>query len=277
MSKTILTPILAVIDLVLLIVIITSSGSPAVKTSDEGNSLIQAEQETQETASLPASPDGPAAAAEIPDISQGEDHPAFDVMAMMQESAEDVSRDEAVSEEPAGDDSQDTDVSEEPAGDTAQQEPEEGHLAGQSDISVFDTTERPTAADFTWITKDIVDGICPAGSEDMDFPEALGGWKCYIWDEEGIERFANMDFSGTEEDLRLTFDWFYVYVGSKGEGYDDNTPDSVYEGSLVGDVEAYGPGMVRLTDFYKMDGHQYAFGSIHWPDGISGHLTLVRP
>ena len=76
---------------------------------------------------------------------------------------------------------------------------------------VFDTSERPTAADFTWITPDIIAGICPAGSENMDFPEALGGWKCYIWDSEGIERFANMDFAGTEDNIRLTFDWFYTY------------------------------------------------------------------
>ena len=240
MLKRLFVPVLAVIDIALLIIIIVSPGLSDRKASVEDYSAPEvavAEALTEATA-------GP----EL-DAAPKDDHSIMDIPA----------------------------VSEETAIVTSEQENTELSQTPFSDISAFDTSERPTAADFTWITPDIIAGICPAGSENMDFPEALGGWKCYIWDSEGIERFANMDFAGTEDNIRLTFDWYYTYVGSEGQGYDDNTPDSVYEGSLVGNVEAYGPGMVVLTDFYSMDGHQYAFGSIQWPDGISGHLTLVRP
>lgn len=145
------------------------------------------------------------------------------------------------------------------------------------DIAPFDTREKARLEDFNWVTPEIVSGICPQESEEMVFAEALGGWKCYIWDDTGMERLANMDFAGTEENLVLTFDWDYVHNGVQDRGYNDNTPDSVFRGSLAGNVEAEGPGKVTLTDFYRIDDHQYAFGTIKWPDGVSGHMMLVRP
>ena len=145
------------------------------------------------------------------------------------------------------------------------------------DVTPFDTREKARLEDFNWVTSEIVAGKCPPEGEDMVFIEALGGWKCYIWDAAGTERLANMDFSGTEEALTLRFDWNYIHLGSEDQGYDDSTPDSVYHGSLKGNVEATGAGKVVLTDFYRIDDHQYAFGTIMWPDGISGHLMLVRP
>ncbi len=235
MLNRLFVPVIAVIDLALLMVIIVSPGSSGGK--DSGKESIQTQITQEEESSF------------LADADLSEDIPGEGSSEKSQASA-----------------------------DTASGQKNTGSSqAPFSGISVFDTSERPTAADFTWITPDIIAGRCPAESENMNFPEALGGWKCYIWDGEGIERFANMDFAGTEDNLRLTFDWYYTYVGSEGRGYDDNTPDSVYKGALAGNVEAYGPGRVVLTDFYRMNDHQYAFGSIQWPDGISGHLTLVRP
>ncbi|MBO5599325.1 MAG: hypothetical protein J5943_12115 [Oribacterium sp.] len=55
--------------------------------------------------------------------------------------------------------------------------------------------EKARLQDFNWVTPEIVSGICPPESEEMVFIEALGGWKCYIWDDNGIERLANVHFS----------------------------------------------------------------------------------
>ncbi len=157
-------------------------------------------------------------------------------------------------------------------------EPSDTPASAEKEAAYFDTSEPPTLADFMWITPDIINGICPPDEQAMMFDEALGGWKCYIWDEYA-ERFANMYFEGTQDDLTLTFDWHYISVGSDEAVFEDTTPDFVYHGTLAssGNVEAEGSGRVVLTDFYRLDDHQYAFGSMYWPDGMTSHLMLVRP
>lgn len=158
------------------------------------------------------------------------------------------------------------------------EEPSETSVSAETDAAYFDTSEPPTMADFMWITPDILNGICPPDEQAMMFDEALGGWKCYVFDEYA-ERFANMYFEGAEDDLTLTFDWGYISVGVYEDVYEDTTPDFVYHGTLAssGNVEADGSGRVVLTDFYRLDDHQYAFGSMYWPDGVTSHLMLVRP
>ena len=149
------------------------------------------------------------------------------------------------------------------------------------DINVYDTDELPTIKDFKWITPEIQNGVCPDESESLYFKEILGGWKCYIIDDEtGMERLANIHISGTWEDLTFTFDWYYVRIGGKeGEVSEDNTPDSVFTGSVneAGEIEATGPGRVLITGVYRIEDHQYAFGKIYWPDGMTGEIYLVRP
>lgn len=149
------------------------------------------------------------------------------------------------------------------------------------DASAYDTHDLPTIKDFKWVTPEILNGVCPDDAEAVYFEESLGGWKCYIVDEEtGVERLANMELSGKEDDLELCIDWYYARIGGKdGEAYEDNAPDSVFEGSAndSGEIEAGGPGKILLTDFYAIGDHMYAFGTIYWPDGMKGNLMLVRP
>ena len=45
----------------------------------------------------------------------------------------------------------------------------------------------------------------------------------------------------------------------------------------AGELEAQGPGSIRVTDIYAIGDHMYAFGTIGWPDGIKGSLFMVRP
>ena len=150
------------------------------------------------------------------------------------------------------------------------------------DISSYNTKELPHINDFKWVTPEILNGVCPDEAEILYFEETLGGWKCYIIENETeVERLANMELTGgTMEEMQLRVDWYYIRSGGKdGEVYEDNSPDSVFEGYVNddGEIEAEGPGRIRVTDIYVIGDHMYAFGTISWPDGISGSLLLVRP
>lgn len=153
----------------------------------------------------------------------------------------------------------------------------------ESNVSAYDTTERPTLADFTWVTQDVLVGAGLTGGEPIPFSGLLGGWKCYLIDIPGegqmVERFLNVDISGTEENVTLTLDWYYIYLGDEDRGYDEDAPDSVFAGkkNADGTITAVGPGTLTIRQCVSMDGHQYAVGSLMWPDGIVSHVALARP
>ena len=147
------------------------------------------------------------------------------------------------------------------------------------DVSAFDTRERPHIRDFKWVTEEIRAGICPEEAESFYFEESLGGWKCYVVESEAdVERLANLELSGTEDDAELLIDWYYIRI-NKEEVSEDATPDSVFKGNVTdeGELDTHGAGSLHITDIYRIDDHQYAFGKISWPDGISGSIYLVRP
>jgi len=149
------------------------------------------------------------------------------------------------------------------------------------DVSAYDTQDLPHIKDFKWVTSEIRNGECPEEAEAIYFEESLGGWKCYIIDDEtGLERLANMDLSGKEEDIQLKIDWYYIRSGGKeGDAYEDDAPDSSFKGYVneAGELEAKGPGSIVLTDIYAIGDHMYAFGTIGWPDGMKSSLFMVRP
>ena len=152
------------------------------------------------------------------------------------------------------------------------------------DRNDYSTTEQPTLADFQWVTYDILHGSRPEGLEKLKYTEAAGGWKCYILDDPNgeydavAEHFLNVDIKGKYTDVTVTFDWIYTFIGAEGEGYDDNSPDSTFKGAWSGGViEATGSGNVTFTDFYYLDGKEYAIGTMMWPDGIPAAVFMVRP
>ncbi|MBP3805510.1 MAG: hypothetical protein J6I76_16755 [Oribacterium sp.] len=149
------------------------------------------------------------------------------------------------------------------------------------DLSSFDTHDLPHIKDFKWVTVEVLSGELPSEAEKISFEDSFGGWKCYIIDDATeMERLANVEISGTLEDLELGIDWYYIRRGGKGgENYEDTTEDSVFRGYVNGngDIEAEGQGKIRMTDIFTIGDHMYASGKLHWPDGIVGYLFLVRP
>ena len=142
----------------------------------------------------------------------------------------------------------------------------------------------PTVRDFDWLTYEIAYGIRPSGAEALtDFDEVCGGWMCYILDDltgdygSNMERLLNVTIDGTEEDTDVTFDWLYAYDGDADEGYDEDG-STVFSGNWRGGViTAEGPGLVWLTGFWYLDGHEYGIGTFMWPDGMPALVALVRP
>ena len=160
--------------------------------------------------------------------------------------------------------------------------------AALRDPAAYEAADPPALSDFLWYTEDIRDGKVPANVERLsDFREVTGRWKGYIIDinqlPEGqgaymVETFLNITVDGKADSCELTFDWLYTHLGSTGEGYEDNSPDTLFTGAWSdGGLEALGTGSVEVTAFWYQDGHEYAIGKMHWPDGTSGTLMMVRP
>ena len=261
MKKSILTPILAVLDILLLALIIVSArkvGNVQPEETKPAQSVaVTGETESGLTTEVPADVD-------TTTVLVTTDPETTQEQITSNEESTDLSETVLVPVVPA-----DTEV------------PGEEGKEEMRDASAYDTHDLPTIKDFKWVTPEILNGVCPDDAEAVYFEESLGGWKCYIVDEEtGVERLANMELSGKEDDLELCIDWYYARIGGKdGEAYEDNAPDSVFEGSAndSGEIEAGGPGKILLTDLYAIGDHMYAFGTIYWPDGMKGNLMLVRP
>ena len=251
MKKPIVTLVLAVIDFLLLAVIIVSAVISGFSKSDDKESSSRVRDKTVK---------------EQTETSEESDR-AYETTDMQETSQENET--EATVES-----SSEVTVAESASSETAVEET-------SNPVPVYDTDELPKIKDFKWVTTEIQNGVCPDEAESLYFEEVLGGWKCYIIDDEtGLERLANIHISGTWENLTLSIDWYYVRIGGKdGEVSEDNTPDSVFTGSVNddGEIDVTGPGRVYLTDIYRIGDHQYAFGTIYWADGMTGGIYLVRP
>lgn len=153
------------------------------------------------------------------------------------------------------------------------------------DPARYSTTEMSRLQDFLWVTQDIAHGSLPAGNDRLtSFDELLGVWKAWIIDDlngqygSGIERLCSVNFVKDANGNGMTFNWFYVHNTKIDEGYDDNTPPTTFYGEMQnGRFYGLGTGSVDMPDFYVLNGHEYAVGTLHWPDGIQGTVFLVRP
>ena len=148
------------------------------------------------------------------------------------------------------------------------------------------TEERPDLEDFLWYTEDVVyDGV-PSDANIIDNIGPLtGSWKALtIYDpnneyDSGAMEFLNVALAGAAESLSLTLDWYQIFWANEGESFDESDmEDSVYLGKWEnGGLWASGAGTIRLTQFYELNGKQYAVGTMDTPDGTPALMALVRP
>ena len=142
----------------------------------------------------------------------------------------------------------------------------------------FSTSEWPTLAEFTWLTGETAKGNVPAGATRLtDLGVVTGGWKAYLYDSD-MEWLLHVSIDVGQSDVAVALDWYYARDGATGQSHEDTTPTSFFSGSWgSGVLDATGSGRVTLAAFWQQDGHQYAAGSLMWPDGNVSTLALVRP
>lgn len=143
----------------------------------------------------------------------------------------------------------------------------------------FSTDERPELIEFTWLTSSVAKGIVPEGATRLTgFEDVEGGWKGYLYSGDS-EWLLNTRVDSVQDGSAVTIDWYYLRIGGvSGEVREDDTPDSLFNGSWVdGRLDATGSGHVTIVAFWEKDGHQYATGSFIWPSGETGTIALVRP
>ncbi|MGI6526986.1 MAG: hypothetical protein ACOX25_06340 [Caldicoprobacterales bacterium] len=148
------------------------------------------------------------------------------------------------------------------------------------------TEERPDLEDFLWYTEDVAYNGVPADANIIDNIGPLtGSWKALILydpDNEydaGAMEFLNIALAGTAESLSLTLDWYQIFWANEGESFDEtDMEDSVFLGKWEkGGLWASGAGTIHLTQFYELNGKQYAVGTMDTPDGTPALVALVRP
>ena len=193
----------------------------------------------------------------------------------------------AVKESPVPKVEQATPVEPSPVEEAPPEDAENGSIPAPEETGVsLSTEERPDLEDFLWYTEDVAyDGV-PSDANIIDSIDLLtGSWKALIvYDpnneyDAGAMEFLNIALAGTAESLSLTLDWYQIFWANEGESFDESDmEDSVFLGKWeTGGLWASGVGTIRLTQFYELNGKQYAIGTMDTPDGIPALVALVRP
>ncbi len=148
------------------------------------------------------------------------------------------------------------------------------------------TEERPDLQDFLWYTEDVTyDGV-PSDANIIDnIGQLTGSWKALIiYDpnneyDAGAMEFLNVALAGAAESLSLTLDWYQIFWANEGDSFDEtDMEDGVFLGKWEnGSLWASGAGTIHLTQFYELNGKQYAVGTMDTPDGTPALVALVRP
>ncbi len=202
--------------------------------------------------------------------------------------------------EPETDPAPQEDASSENAGETAEDVPQENSAdtgndtpqanPGETELRYdpvdYEAFVTPTLEDFIWGNPTILAGNLPEGSDRItNFEEVKGGWKMYIIDdpadgEAGDERLCRCAFGEDSSGKGIGIRWDYVHTGEYGEGYMEERDDTFYYGTWENgclDAVDEGSGSILLTNFWYLDGHEYAVGRMRGPEGRPAAVLLVRP
>lgn len=175
------------------------------------------------------------------------------------------------------------DIDEDDGSDEISDNQQEG--TGAFRLEDYSTDSRPAAIDFSWYMDDVyVNGIPMDSVPIYDSTMIVGDWKGFIlYDpDNSFNSFAteymnvNIDIQDMKADV--TFD-LYQYCPGNSEIINVSGEVMKYSGNYeAGAVYATGGGNVHLDSFYSLsDNRQYAVGRIDTVDGTPAYLALVRP
>jgi hypothetical protein len=142
---------------------------------------------------------------------------------------------------------------------------------------------RPDYYDFDWYISDVsVNGVPGNAVRITELGEILGDWKAYNhYDPDNTtgntcEMLFNLELSVEEAGVKALFDWYYVKY-AKNEEAEYETSSTTYIGNWNnGSLHAESKGSIEITEFYELDGKQYAVGTMLDRKGVPAVVALVR-
>ncbi len=142
-----------------------------------------------------------------------------------------------------------------------------------------------TMDDFAWYKEGILNDWIPENAVYFDdFEKLKGKWRVYInfdpKNETGEEAdfLLYMDISGDPDNVTCTFDWYWEHYYFNPEGSFDESDDSHFYGTYADNVlHAEGGGKMDLKFFYSYDGSDYVLGSMEDRNGTQAIIAMVKP
>ena len=156
--------------------------------------------------------------------------------------------------------------------------------SGVPDGDTVSTTDRPDLEEFQWYDTVRKDGVWQDAERITKLDALTGSWKGMIVYalERKMEPYArellNVTIAGTEQDCRLTLDWYQMCWENRVPRSESNKADSVFSGAYRNsECFVTGSGSITLGQFCRYEGKEYAFGSLTLTDGNTVELVLMRP
>lgn len=164
--------------------------------------------------------------------------------------------------------------------------------AAQAEALFYSTRDLPTADEFDWCAGQF--GLIrerPENAEAITNPLAItGGWKAMlIYEENPDTGYIDREIDNFEIFLEgnratVSIDW-YLYLPAYSESFLIDETDTIItqlHGAVTGmSIDAAGSienGTItlRIDDFWRSNGKQYAVGTLYIPNGQTAYVALVR-
>lgn len=140
----------------------------------------------------------------------------------------------------------------------------------------------PEMFDFRWYLEDIMNNGIPEEAESIaQFDDVKGVW----WllrvseDDENRKWLAKAVISGTDEECQVYLDHYRYFTSEEDQmmGMEDESESEIYPGSFHEEgLYCGGPGNLKILEFYKLDGEEYAVGTCTFRDGAKSKVALRR-
>lgn len=144
----------------------------------------------------------------------------------------------------------------------------------------------PSLADFMWYYNGVYYNGVPDDAElVLTKDELRGAWKAFFWFGHDVSgsydamEFANVMLEPGDNTVEVSMKMCQLYIPNSEVIDEADDPIHTYSGTWDGNgIHATGAGNIHITTFYEMsDGHQYALGTFDAPDGTPTVIALVRP
>jgi hypothetical protein len=142
---------------------------------------------------------------------------------------------------------------------------------------------RPDFYDFDWYISDVsVNGVPENAVQITELGDILGDWKAYNhYDPNNTtgntcEMLFNLELSVEEAGVKALFDWYYTKYAKNEEAEYENSTTTYIGNWNNGSLHAESKGSIDISEFYELDGKQYAVGTMLDRNGVPAVVALVR-